>query len=133
MGRNILAVIAGVLVGWVVVMAMEIVSHAIYGFANPEVINSKQKLAEFIQSLPKGALLFIALAHFLGAFAAFLVTFLISRKNQWMPFIPVVLLLLSTISLQFMIPHPTWFMVLDVCVPVLGGLVAFLVTKTKRG
>jgi hypothetical protein len=114
MGRKILAVIAGLVVGGLVVGGMEAVGHAIYPL--PAGLNPEDALAlkAYIATLPVGAFLMVFLSHVLGSLAGSAVATLASGRSSLFPGVIVgALLLVGGIINAVMIPHPLWFVIVD--------------------
>jgi hypothetical protein len=115
--RKILAVIAGVVAGGLVVFVLEGVGHHFYPSPPGIDMHDPAALKSLISTLPLGALLCVVAGWVLGAFAGGAVAGLISRSLT-----PA--LLTGTIQLLFgvltmvMIPHPIWMILLGVLLPV---------------
>ena len=115
MGKNIAAGVAGVVVAGLLVWLVEMVGHSVYppppdlDFANADAMRA------YIDTLPKGALLFVAAAWFIGTLGG---TFTACKIGTAKPliFACVVggLMLVATIVNLAMIPHPVWFSVLGI-------------------
>jgi hypothetical protein len=112
--RNILAVIVGFVAGSVVNMALVTVGpHLIPPPAGVDVTNPESIAASMHLFEPKH-LVFPFLAHALGAFAGALVAYLIAGSHRAVfAFVIGALFLAGGIAASFMIPAPTWFIVLD--------------------
>jgi hypothetical protein len=115
--KNILAVVAGIVVGWVVNMGLIMISGSIVplppgaDMATPEGIKAAMPLLE-----PKHFIMPF-LAHALGTLAGALVAAAIAATHK-MTLALVIggLFLIGGIAAAFMIPGPTWFVVLDLVV-----------------
>lgn len=127
--KNVLAVISGIVVSVFVVIGMDMLSHSFYGHADPEIINTPQKFAEYVQTLPIGAFIILILGHFLAALFGSIITLVLSSKNRLLIWFPVGILLLSVILNLALIPHPLWFMIADVIAPILGGIICLRLVK----
>ncbi len=115
MGKKILAVIIGLIVGGLVIMGIESIN--ILRFPWPEGLNLEDKdaFAEYVQGLPVSALITVLLAHIAGALVAgFLSTKIAAANNYTLAVICGVILLAGAVVNLFMIPHPVWFMVVNV-------------------
>ena len=120
MGKNIGAGIAGVVIAMALVWLIEMVGHSVYppppnlDFANADVMRA------YIDTLPVGALLFVAGAWFVGTLGGTAAACKIGDAKP-MIFAIVVggLMLVATVMNLFIIPHPLWFAVLGV-----GGVIA---------
>lgn len=115
--RNILAVVAGVLLGSVVNMGLIQIS----GFVIPPPAGADMTTAEGIKAalplLEPKHFIFPFLAHALGTLVgAFIAAKIGASRRMMLAMIVGVIFLAGGIAATFMIPAPTWFMVLDVVV-----------------
>lgn len=115
--RNILAIIAGLAAGIVVIFIMEFVGHGIYpppaGFDPTD----EAAMENVMMQAPVGALLMVILAYILGSFAGGFVASQLSRSAPLRNAIIVgILLLIAGVVNVFMIPHPVWYLVLSMAV-----------------
>ncbi len=113
--RGLLAVILGVLCGFMMVAFVEVVGHWLYppdGLLDPNDPSSYQK---YIEALPSGALLFVALAQTMGMLVASYVSTKVAPVGKNLPFIiTAIIFLLAMISNFIMIPfHPVWLMLVS--------------------
>lgn len=130
MGKNIIAGITGVVIAVALVWVVEKVGHAVYppppdlNFADPDAMRA------YIETVPLGALLFVAAAWFIGTLCGTCAACAIGTAKP-MIFAMVVggLMLIATIMNLVMIPHPMWFSILGVVGVVIG---AWLGTMCKR-
>ena len=103
----ILAVIAGILVGGMVVGAVEALGHRVYPVPADLDPSDPKALGEYIAQLPAGAFLFVLLAFAFGALGGSLVASLIGGRTPGI-IVGAVLCLFGFLNLV-MIPHPVWF------------------------
>ena len=122
MGRNIGAGIAGVVVAGLLVWLVEKVGHAVYppppdlDFANADAMRA------YIDTLPLGALLFVAAAWFIGTLGGTLTACKLGTGRRYIYALVVGgLILVATVVNLVMIPHPMWFSVLAVLVILAGA------------
>ena len=119
MGRSILAVIAGVVFGGILVWAVEKIGHAVYPLPEGFDPTDMEQLKVIVQQLPVGALLFVLLAWAVGSLGGgALAAWLARRAGVNHALIVGGILMLFSIINMFMIPHPTWFWI--------AGLLVFL-------
>ena len=133
MGKNILAGIGGVITAIALVWIVESAGHAVYppppdlDFADPDVMRV------YIDSLPVGALLFVAAAWFIGPFGG---TFAACRVGSASPLVFVLvvggLMLIATAVNLLMIPHPMWFSALGIIAVCVGSWLGMLVGRRGR-
>jgi len=116
MARNILAVIAGIVAAFVVFMIMQAIGGAIYG--KPQISDGggmpdSTVMAAYIQGLPVGAFVLLALGYVIGSFAGGFVAGKISRSDSLVvPLIIGVVLTFGWIINFAMLPHPMLMVVL---------------------
>ncbi len=130
MGKNIAAGVAGVVVAFALVWIVEKIGHSVYppppdlDFADPDAMRA------YIDTLPTGALLFVAAAWFAGAAGGTCTACAIGTASPRL-FAAIVggLVLVATAINLIMIPHPAWFAVLGVVGIVIG---AWLGTMCQR-
>jgi hypothetical protein len=104
---GILALIAGILAGGMVVVTVEALGHRVYPFPADLDLNDPKALGEYIAQLPAGAFLFVLLAYALGALAGSMVASLIGGRTPGI-IVGALLCLFGFLNLA-MIPHPIWF------------------------
>ena len=121
--RTVLATIIGLFVGFLLIATIEMCGHAIWpppaGLdpADPESIK------QYIDQIHVGNFILMALGHLIGALIGGLIGFYIAKSERIPGFIVVGLVFLATVINLLLIPHPIWFMALD-----LGSVViAFLI------
>lgn len=130
MGRNIAAGVAGIVIAMVLVWLVEMAGHAVY--PPPEGLDfaDADAMRAYIETVPLGALLFVAAAWFVGTVCGTCAACAIGTARPLI-FAGVVggLMLAATITNLVMIPHPLWFAILGV-----GGVIvgAWLGTMCKR-
>ncbi len=114
MGRNILAVIAGLLVGSVVNMGLIMLSWAIYPLPEGTTPNDPEAFAAYVKSLPAAALLIVLAAHAGGAFVGGFVASLIAKhSNVLLGAIVGGFFLAGGVMNLLMLPSPLWFSIAD--------------------
>jgi hypothetical protein len=110
MGRSILAVLLGVVVGGLLIATVEFVSHLIYP-PQPDLDPAGiEALKAAIANDPVGALLFILLAWALGSLGGGWIAASIARRSHTRHALIVgAILMVMGILNMVMIPHPLWF------------------------
>lgn len=110
--RRILAVLAGMVTGFVLVALVESAGHTVYpppkdiDFTDPAALNA------YVRSIPLGALLFVLLAWVVGTFGgAWVAARLAGRQPMLHAGIIGALLLAASVANLIAIPHPVWFSV----------------------
>lgn len=127
------SVLSGCVAGIAVLFLTEMISHAIYppppGLdpSNPENLKALMAMA------PTGALVLVLIAGFAGGFAGGIVASLFDRgkKLRRALGVGIVLTILGIINL-IMIPHPMWFMIINVVVYICGALAGTMLVKPTK-
>lgn len=129
--RSIVAVVAGLVVGGVVNMALVTIGPTIVPTPAGVDVTDAQSLRRTAHLLQARHFVFPFLAHALGTLAGSLTAFLVAANRRLVPAYAVgVLFLAGGIAAATMIPAPAWFLVLD-----LGGAyipMAWLATLLGR-
>jgi hypothetical protein len=117
MGRSILAVLAGVFLGVVVISTVQAIGHAVYPPPPDLDPTNVEAFKAAVANMPAGALIFVLLAWALGAFAGGgLSAWLARRSHMLHALIAGAVLLVNGIISLVMIPHPLWVTVAGVLV-----------------
>jgi hypothetical protein len=110
MQRKIFAVVLGVVVAVVVIIAIEALGHAVYPVPEGLDITNTEAMQAYVAGLPIGALLFVMGAWLVATLAGGLLACFIARETP-LVYSAIVggLVLLGTIINLISIPHPSWF------------------------
>ena len=109
MKNKIIAVIAGVISGWVIVALGNFLSASLYPAPPNMDFTDKSALKAFIDSLPTTAFLLMVLIWAISVFAGGWITGTLAKENwQRLSIITGVVLLLANIANMFVIPQPMW-------------------------
>lgn len=134
MGRNIAAGIAGVVVAFLLVLVVEKIGHAVYpppadlNFADPDAMRA------YIETLPIGALLFVAAAWFVGTTCGTCAACAIgTAKPVYFAAVVGGLMLVATAINLYMIPHPLWFSAVGIAGIVVGAWLGTMCTRATAG
>jgi hypothetical protein len=113
MGRSILAVLLGLILANVTIMAIEFAGHSVYPPpAGLDPFNPASVRA-FMARMPTGAFLSLLLAWFVGTgVGGFLAARVARRARAPHALIVGGLVMAGAIANMIMIPHPAWFWVL---------------------
>ena len=112
--RRFAAIVAGVIGGGIVVSLIQMVSSLIYPPPEGLDLADQEQLANWIESLPVGAFVLVAVAHGMGAtFGGMICAALIPVRWMIGPLIVGVLFLVLGIVNATMVPHPSWFLPID--------------------
>ena len=112
--KNILAIVAGIVIGSVVNMGIVMVSGSIIPPPEGADVTTMEGLKASIHLFEPKHFVFPFLAHALGTLAGAFVAALIAANSKMRIAISIgVFFLLGGIANVFMLPSPTWFIVLD--------------------
>ena len=128
--RKVLAVVAGLVAMGATVATVEAISHALYPPPLGLDFQDAAAIHEYIKVLPVGAFLLLLLAHFLGSFVGAVTAVKIARDNRilWPLLIGAISLLAGAANL-LMIPHPTWFIIADLCMYLPAAFLGYKVVR----
>lgn len=115
--RNVIALIAGLVIGGIVNMALVTISPSLIPPPAGVDVTNVESLSKAIHLFEPRHFVMPFLAHALGTLVGALVAYLIaaSRKVQ-LAYVVGVFFLVGGIAASFMIPAPTWFIALDLLV-----------------
>jgi len=115
--RNILAVIAGLLVGGALNMALVTLGPMVVPVPSGADITTMEGLKATMHLMTPANFLFPFLAHALGTFVgALLAAFIAASRKMWFALIIGACFLVGGIMNVFMLPSPLWFTLLDLIV-----------------
>ena len=116
--RIILAVVVGFLVGSAVMMGMHMATAGLY--PPPEGLDvydpdQREAVKEWMKTLPDGAFVVAAIAHWIGCAAGVAIAMLITLRRSMRPaWILGGLFLVAGIINVSQVPHPGWFPFVDI-------------------
>lgn len=126
--RNVLAVIAGLVIGGVVNMALITISPMIVPPPTGVDLNNPESISRAINLFEPRHFIMPFLAHAFGTFAGALAAYLIAASYKArFAYVIGILFLCGGVAASFMIPAPTWFIALDLLVAYLP--MAWLATQ----
>ena len=124
--NRILSVLAGIVVAFGLVAAIEALGHALFppppdlDFADPDAF------AAYVASMPGVAIAMVLCAWVIGAFCGSLVGTLLGKPRRPLAAIIVTALVVAGAVVNMtMIPHPLWFMIAAVIAVPLAGVAAW--------
>lgn len=133
MVKSIMAVVAGILAGSIMVALVESLGHAV--FPLPEGLqadlNNPAAIKELMDSVPLGSKVAVLVAWALGALVSGMVAMAISGKRTSARATGIFLLVAVILNLM-MIPHPLWMMAIGVLLPVPASLAGSELIKKIR-
>ncbi len=108
-------VLAGVVVALALIAIVQSIGHAVYPPPADLDVRDTEAFAEYTQSLPVAAVLFVLASYLIGAFAGpFVAGWLAGGPSPVYSAIIGGILLALTVANLVEIPHPIWFSVLAV-------------------
>lgn len=135
--KNILGVIAGFFAGGLFVTIFEWLGHQLYPVPATVDPGNLSSVAEYIRSAPLGALLSVLLAQSMGSFVGGLVTgWMTGRKRGAILIYGLLALFMAGLN-AFLVPHPTWFVIISLVLPfplaLLGSNCSNFTRTSKNG
>lgn len=114
MVRKILAVLAGIVIGIIVISLVEMIGHAVYPTPDDIDIFDPAFEAEVMETWT-GTLLFVLFAWAAGSFLGAIITSIISKDSKTILSLIVGALLMGLGILTLItIPHPVWFTIMSI-------------------
>lgn len=129
MGRVVIGSIIGLIAGGLFISLVQMVSHSIYGSVDFTGISTREELRLLLDAQPIGALIWVAISHYIGIFFGGMIAYLISGRKLMAMWVPIGFLFVATFVLNLAMPHPKWFIIVDLLASVLGGLICFLIGR----
>jgi hypothetical protein len=118
MGRNILAVIAGIIAAGVMVFLVEIAGHFLLPMPPGVDPTNPDSMKANAQNLPLVSLAAVLVAWCAGSFVGGLVAAFVSRDQKMLcALITGLFIIGSGIATMVMIPHPIWFWIVAILLP----------------
>lgn len=115
--RNVIAVVAGIIVGGAVNSALVVLSPSLIAPPAGVDVNDPESLRSAIHLFEPRHFIMPFLAHALGTLAGALVAFLIAATHKLPIALAIgVVFLAGGVAASFMIPAPVWFIALDLIV-----------------
>ncbi len=126
MARNIIAIIVGIAAAGVAVYFVESINYSLFPLPQDLDANNMDEMKAYVEELPVLAFAFVLLAHFFGPLVGGLTSAKIAASHQMKValFVGSFVLLMGLINLV-MIPHPIWFMVLDLFMYLPGAFLGY--------
>lgn len=133
MGRNIAAVVAGVIVAVGLVMLLESAGYYFYPMPADLNMDSMEALRSHIANLPVGAFLLVGMGWFLGTLGGTLTACKIGiAKPVTFALIIGGLMLATTTFNLITIPHPLWFSISGIAAVVVAAWIGLKICE-RRG
>lgn len=121
MGRNIIGLLSGIAVGGLIVGLIRTLAISMYPV---EKNLSKEELSHVLGSMPDGFYLFIIGSHIFGAFAAGIITAIISKnhKSSWGLLAAMIILAITAYS-NYTNMNPDWVKLIDLSATAIAGYI----------
>ena len=127
MARPVLGIVAGVVVAFATVFAIDLAGHQIFPLPSDLNMRDPEAVGAFIRTMPAGALAIVVVAWFAGALDGGVIAVLIARR-AWAVWIIAALVAAGGVINVLMIPHPVLLQIGAVAAPLLGGFAASLLS-----
>lgn len=121
--RRILGVIAGVVVGGLIVFCVELVGHSLFPPPAGMDLSNPDDMKQLISTLPTGALVMVLAGWLLGSLAGAWTADNIARNPIAGWIVAGIFILLTAYNFS-VIPHPTWMMAAGILIPLLSAWIA---------
>lgn len=111
MGRKILAVIAGLIIGNIAIMLLHKLGGIFYPFPEGLDQNNMDDIASYMETAPFGAFIAVLIAHAGGPFFGTIAATLVASKEKTITLSYIIgglFTIFGAINL-YMLPHPAWF------------------------
>jgi len=130
MGRNILSVIAGFILAFIIILFALSLSNKLY--PTPEGLDPRDVSAirDHLYHSP-GTLIVIIIGHAIAAFIGGLVTTLISLSKRKTAIVFTIFIIISTIMNVVMIPFFLWFVITLLLGVIVGAYTGFYIGSRK--
>ena len=115
--KNLLAVVAALVAGGLVVYGIEYIIHFLYPSPGDIDLSGHDSLKSYMREVNVGSLALILMAHGLGAFTSGWVLGKLGVQNKhFLALITGLILTLTGVINLVVLPHPIWFSIADTCV-----------------
>ncbi len=117
--KKILPVVAGVIAGGITVFIVESIGHLIWPPPEGIDITDPEGLAQLMEVIPTGALVFVVIAWISGALSGGFVAGKLAKDPSFLPGIltGAILMVFGVITMAT-VPHPIWMWIFGIVVPV---------------
>lgn len=121
--RQLLGVIAGVVVGGLVVFLVELAGHSLFPPPPGTDLSNQEDVKRLISLLPVGALLMVLVGWLLGSLAGAWTANRIARTSMAGWIVAALFILLTAYNFTI-IPHPAWMMAAGLAIPLASAWIA---------
>lgn len=131
--RDAAAAVAGLVVAFLLVYAVQFLGHSLYPPPAGLDQTNLEAMQDYVSTLPIPALLFPMFAYFIGTFCGTLLAGTIGTARPVIfAFIVGLLILAGTIANLIWIPHPLWFSIAAVLGIIGSAWLAMTIAGVKR-
>lgn len=130
MGRLIAGIVLGVVAAFATVWGIDMIGHRLYPVPSDLDFRNFEAVGAYIQSMPPSALAIVVGAWFAGALVGGLAAALVSGR-RWTAWLIAGLVAVGGILNVLMIPHPALLQIAAVVAPLLGGLAASQIARSR--
>jgi len=117
--KKILPVVAGVIAGGITVFIVESIGHLIWPPPEGIDITDPEGLAQLMDVIPIGALVFVVIAWIAGAIAGGFVAGKMAKDPSYLPgIITGAVLMVFGVMTMVSVPHPIWMWIFGIVAPV---------------
>ena len=128
--RQILGVIAGVVVGGLIVFCVELVGHSLFPTPPGIDLSNPDDVKRLIATLPTGALVMVLVGWALGSLAGAWTANRIARTPMAGWIVGGLFVLMTAYNFT-VIPHPMWMMAVGIAIPFVMAWVASRMTEPR--
>jgi len=132
--RTILGVLAGVVVMFAVILAIEAVGHIVYPLPvglDPMNPAHEAAFAQFVATMPFAAKAMLVAAWTLGAFAGGFVAARIARHPRGAAVLIALMVMSGVVGMVIRVPHPSWLTAAGLLLPIPAALLAARLARRK--
>lgn len=121
--KTVVGVVAGVVVAFLCIFAIEAVSHLIFPPPPGTDFTDPAQVARLMEVMPTAALVMVVVAWFAGALAGGWVANVVA-KRALAGWIVALLVIAGGVATMVMIPHPAWMWGVGIALPLIAGWLA---------
>ena len=131
--KRLTSIMAGCSAGIAVIFLIESLGHILYPMPEGIDPNNVEEIKKLMANVPAGALIIVLCAAFLGGLAGGFVAGKFDAENSKKHALIVggILTLLGILNL-IVIPHPIWFIIIDIVIYCVGAYIGSLFIKPKQ-
>ncbi len=117
MARNAIAIILGIVVAFLVIMSIQMINYSLFPLPEGIDMENQEAMKEHIQTLPVTAFVIVLLSYLIGTFVSVFVAIKIAASHfRTIALILGTFLMIMSIINLIRIPHPIWFMIIEVLI-----------------